>query len=338
VKNPSVIIDHNAAADERYKMVTRTIEHQPEVMVAYVSPDGFDWRPVETNPILTDGPFDSHNVVVWDDASGKFVMFLRGIDKEHAGPFIGGLRSIRRSESEDFRHWSDPTTVVARDDDDPEDYHFYTNAAVKYHRAARAFFMFPMTLYEERKYPTAPFDGLSDVVFALSRDGVEWKRPFRQPFVPPGLDERNWVDRNPMMGQGVVETGPDELSMVLQVLHKDPESGFMRATIRTDGFVSADGPYAGWGEFTTPPITFAGSELEMNYSTSGGGSIFVELQDEGGHALPGFMMEESRVIFGDKIDGAVAWRGEPNLASLAGRPVRMRVRMRDAELYAFRFR
>ena len=338
VKNPSVIIDPNASPDERYKMVARTQHQKPTVMVAYVSPDGLAWRPVETNPILTEGPFDSHNVVVWDDATGKFVMYLRGIDKGHAGPFIGGLRAIRRSESEDFRHWSDPEMVVTRDDDDPEDYHFYTNAAVKYHRAARAFFMFPMTLYEERKYPRAPFDGISDVVFALSRDGVDWKRPFREPFVPPGLDERNWVDRNPMMGDGIVETGPDELSMVVQVLHKEPESGFRRATIRTDGFVSVDGPYAGWGEFTTPPLVFTGSELEMNYSTSGGGSIFVELQDGDGTAVPGFALDDCVEVFGDKIEGAIAWNGGPDLPGLAGSPVRMRVRMRDAELYAFRFK
>ena len=138
--------------------------------------------------------------------------------------------------------------------------------------------MFPMTLYEERLYPGAPFKGLSDVIFATSRDGIRWDRRFREPFIAPGPDERNWTDRNPMMGAGIVETGPNELSMVLQELHKSDDSGFRRCTIRKDGFVSVHAPYFGWSEFTTQPFRFSGTRLELNYSTSGGGSIFVEMQ------------------------------------------------------------
>ena len=92
--------------------------------------------------------------------------------------------------------------VLAADQDDPVDLHLYTNAAVKYHRAARAYLMFPMTLYQERQYPTARFSGLSDVVFAVSRDGVKWDRPFRQPFISPGLDERKLGGPEPHDGRG----------------------------------------------------------------------------------------------------------------------------------------
>ena len=176
------------------------------------------------------------------------------------------------------------------------------------------------------------------MIFASSRDGVSWQRLFREPFIGPGLDERNWCDRNPMMGAGIVETGPDELSMVFQELHKSEESRFRRCTLRLDGFVSVSAPYSGWSEFVTPPLTFDGSALEFNYSTSGGGSIYVKLQDENGLSIPGFALDDCSDVFGDLTGGDVTWKDSPDLGSLAGRPIRMRVRMRDAELYAFRFR
>ena len=85
-------------------------------------------------------------------------------------------------------------------------------------------------------------------------------------------------------------------------------------------------------------MTFAGSTLELNYSTSGGGSIYVELQDETGTPVPGFTLDDCSEVFGDRTAGDVAWKGDPDMEALAGRPAKMRVRMRDADLYAFRFR
>jgi len=304
----------------------------------YVSADAKNWRPVETNPLLTEGPFDSHNTLVWDDERRRYVIYMRGRDVSMPGSFGGGRRAIRRSESSDFLKWSKPELVVTADEKDPVDLHFYTNAAVKYFRAARTFLMFPMILYPERTYPGAPFPGLSDVQFASSRDGVQWRRSFRRPFLSPDLDERNWVDRNPIMGQGVVPTGSDEISLYYSELFRTAkETRLRRCTLRTDGFVSVEGPYTGWGEFTTRPIRFRGNRLHLNYSTSGGGGLQVELQSEKGAALKGFEMQNCPEIFGDKIDGIVRWRNGEDVSTLAGKPVRMRVRLRDAHLYAFHF-
>jgi hypothetical protein len=75
----------------------------------------------------------------------------------------------------------------------------------------------------------------------------------------------------------------------------------------------------------------------MNYSTTGGGSILVELQDDSGTAVPGLGLDDCDVVFGDKIKGPVSWAGSPDVAKFQGRPVRMRVTMRDADLFAFRF-
>lgn len=60
-----------------------------------------------------------------------------------------------------------------------------------------------------------------------------------------------------------------------------------------------EGPYGGWGEFKTRPIIFRGSRLELNYSTSAGGGLRVELQDETGAPLPGVGMKDCTRIVGD---------------------------------------
>ena len=333
--NISVLLDPNQeeGSKTRYKMISRV-----NGISGYVSADGIAWEPVATNPLLSNGPFDSHNILLWDDERERYVIYLRGVDPSVPGPFKGGRRAIRRSESSDFLHWTEPKLVFTADGQDPSDFNLYTNAAVKYSRAASAFFMFPMILYTDRAYPGAPYPGLSDVRFAYSRDGIHWERNYRQPFLMPGPDERNWLDRNPILGQGVIRTGPGELSLYYSDLYRERASRIRRCTLRTDGFVSVDGPYEGWGEFTTRPLVFQGKELELNYKTSGGGAIQVEIRNEQGEAWDGFQLEDCLPLVGDRIDGVVQWKSGADLSSLAGNPVRLRVRLRDAGIYAFRFR
>ena len=111
------------------------------------------------------------------------------------------------------------------------------------------------------------------------------------------------------------------------------------ATVRTDGFVSAHAGYPG-GEFVTKPLIFTGKTLLLNYSTAANGSIRIEVQDLNGQPIPGFLLEESPLIFGDKIDAAVPWKHPQGrtdrspFARLAGKPVRLRFVMRDADIFS----
>ena len=122
-----------------------------------------------------------------------------------------------------------------------------------------------------------------------------------------------------------------------------PSNYLERLTVRTDGFVSASADHTG-GELITKPLVFTGTNLVLNYSTSAEGSIRVELQDINGNPLPGFSLEESPLIWGDRIDAPVSWvrpssRTDPEpLKRLAGMPVRLRFVMRDADLYSLQFR
>jgi hypothetical protein len=179
-------------------------------------------------------------------------------------------------------------------------------------------------------------NSVSDTVLITSRGGYRFDRTFLEAFIRPGLDSKNWASRNGMTATGYVRTGPTEMSIYVQEHYAQASARITRYAIRLDGFASVNAPYKG-GEMVTRPLLFQGSRLILNFSTSAAGSISVELQDEHGEPIPGFTLEESEVIVGDRIERAVAWR-EGDLKRFAGRPIKFRFVMKDADLYSIRFR
>jgi hypothetical protein len=111
-----------------------------------------------------------------------------------------------------------------------------------------------------------------------------------------------------------------------------PDNRLRRLTIRRHGFASIHADAVG-GECLTQPLRFTGTELALNYATSAAGSVSVEVQDPDGKALM-----QSNDLFGNELEGIVPWLGGARLADLAGKPVRLRLTLRDADIYALRFR
>jgi hypothetical protein len=87
----------------------------------------------------------------------------------------------------------------------------------------------------------------------------------------------------------------------------------------------------------TRPFRFSGSRLELNVATSAAGGVRVEIQDANGRPIPGYTLEEAQEIMGDDVARVAAWRSGADVSRLAGRPVRLRFVMRDADLYSLRF-
>ena len=109
-----------------------------------------------------------------------------------------------------------------------------------------------------------------------------------------------------------------------------------RMTFRTDGFVAVHGDYRG-GELITKPFTFAGNELRLNLSSSAAGGVSVEIQDAGGKPIPGFTLGECIELNTDDLSRVVSWKSGSNVSSLSGKPVRLRFRLKDADLFALQF-
>lgn len=101
--------------------------------------------------------------------------------------------------------------------------------------------------------------------------------------------------------------------------------------------MSVQAPLAG-GEFVTKPLVFDGGCLALNLETSGAGSVQVELQDAAGKPIEGYRLDQCPPILGDTLRHLVRWQGnDGNLTGLAGTPVRVRMVLKDADLYSFQF-
>ncbi len=87
-----------------------------------------------------------------------------------------------------------------------------------------------------------------------------------------------------------------------------------------------------------PGSAFPVQELVLNYATSAAGSVRVEIQDASGVPIPGFRLEDSRELIGDWIERPAVWAGGTDVSRLRGKPIRLRFVLRDADLYAIRFR
>ncbi len=309
-------------AEARYKAVGR----DQGKLFAFVSADGLHWRSLSNTPILTEGAFDSQNLAFWDPVRSEYRCYFRD--------FHEGRRDIKVSISQDFVHWSPPIWLkfpgVA-----PQ--HLYTNQIMPYYRAPHLLVGFPTRYLPDRA-------SLTEGLFMSSRDGVTFKR-WSEAFIRPGLIAEKWHNRSNYIWWGLVETASDlpgagkELSLYTNERYYYEGQGVKtrRYTCRIDGFVSLQAAYAG-GQVLTRPFVFAGDTLAVNVATSAAGGLRVQIEDIGGRALPGFGLDDCPEIYGDSIEQVIAWKGGHDVGDLAGRPVRLRLALRDADLYAFGFR
>ena len=322
---------------ERYKAVAGTVNSG---LVAFVSPDGLRWRKPREEPILRDGAFDSQNVAFWSENEGWYVCYFRTWTE---GEF-NGFRTVSRATSKDFLAWSAPARMEFGDT--PIE-HLYTNQTSPYFRAPHIYLAFPMRFFPGRKVLTGDqakslgvdpgYAGdCADAVFMTSRGGNRYDRTFMEGFIRPGTDLGNWASRAGMVACGIIPTGPTELSLYKQANYAQSSAHLLRFTLRTDGFVSVNAPYRG-GELLTRPLRFTGYSLFLNYSTSAAGSLRVEIQDEKGGASPGYSLSDCDELIGDTIERPVSWKGSTNISALAGKTVRLRFTLRDADLFSLRF-
>ncbi len=328
--------------DERYKGVGGS---RKRGLFRMVSADGIRWRMFSDEPIFFGYPLDTVNVAMWSEHEQCYVAYIRTWTDTSGGEEFRGYRTISRATSPDFLTWTEPERM---DFGATPDEHIYTNGTHPYFRAPHIYIALPFryvddqTALTEAEMDAWNFDldwqrhGASDAVLMSSRGGNHYDRTFMESFIRPGLDRGSWVCRSNCPAVGVVQTSDTEMSLYLQTHYMLPDYHLRRYSLRLDGFASVNASFAG-GEMITKPIQFSGDKLTVNLSTSSVGSIRVEIQDETGVPLNGFALEECDIAFGDEIAQVVTWKGSADVSSLAGRTVRLRFVMKDADLYALQF-
>lgn len=347
-------------ASERVKMVesvpvsgeTHTAMKDPagpKRLVFWASADGFSFRRLDPQPDFVStlpNSFDGGNTMFWSEAEGQYVLYYRWFDAEWGRRH----RTMARATSKDLMTWTEPVPMTYGDSPREQ---FYVNNTQPYFRAPHLYlapaarFMSGRQVLDEKRADAiglrtigghAYFKDCSDAVLLTSRAGsTVYDRTFMETFVRPGLGDSNWVSRTNYPLTGILPAGPGRIQLLVARHYMQPTWHVERMLLRTDGFASLSAPWGG-GEMVTKPLTFTGDALEINYRTSAAGNVRVEIQDADGNPLPGFTLAECTEIIGDEIERVVTWKPGSGVGSLAGRPVRLRFALADADVFSFRFR
>ena len=324
---PFLDANPDAAPDAKYKALAGL--HPVSLEGAdglhpFKSADGLHWEPLCDKAVITDpiAAFDSLNVSFWSVEEGCYVSYYRSYRTLYGGKLI---RTISRATSPDYINWSGAVDMLPN----LQGEHLYTNGTHPYFRAPHIYIALPTRAVWGRE-GSDKGENVTDIRFMATRPGQNrYTRLFTEPLIRPGLDPERWRDRRNYMAYGLTATGPGEMSLYHEIAG-------LRYVLRTDGFISIHaGPAE--GEFVTKPLIFSGRELVLNYSTSAAGWIRVEMIAEDG-VPQGFALANSKEIFGDKIEGVVSWEDGSDVSSCAGKPVRLRFVMKEADLFSMRFR
>jgi hypothetical protein len=294
------------------------------------SPDGLRWthtpEPVfhyHPRPNRGDlGPIgDAHGLMI-DTLKQRYVAYLRSIPN----------RSL--SASTDFVRWTPPAVCLEARDGEMLNT-IYNHVGFVYGDRYLGFLTY---FARDSKDPRLT------VRLLTSRDGEHWQRPDTgQPLI--GSGGIGQVDRftNMITGAPPIRVG-DRLYLYYRAMAnrhtpyegKDSSQqggGICLATLRVDGFASLDAGYEG-GQVTTRPFPCKGATLRIN-AKADFGEIAVEALDENRKPLAGFTREQCEPMRADRPDHAMRWR-DGALATLEGRPVRLRFYLRNAQLYSWR--
>lgn len=307
--------------EARYKGMARGRPTAKKGLYVFQSPDGIHWKPMKSEPVITEGAFDSQNLAFFDPQIGLY--------REYHRTFVNRKRAIMTGTSRDFVNWSEP--VLLKYQDGIPEQHLYTNAVQPYLRAPHLLIGFPTRYLPAERQRVEP-------TFMISRDGLHFHR-WLEPVIPESAPQDRGGNRSNYMAWGIVEIPgrPGHLSVyATEAYYTGPDSRVRRFEYRKDGFVSiragADG-----GELLTRPLKFDGSQLSINYATGNQGSLRVELLDAAGTPIPGHTLSDCGPHSGDELDRVVSWKSGSDVSHLAGQTVRLRFVLKDADLYSIQF-
>ena len=322
-------------------------------MHAFTSRDGTEWKEYEGNPVFLEG---DRWGAMWSSAAQKFLCFQKGIQRCERKRFLeliqDGRRVITLRTSPDGFHWTPDAAAAYKqggerlesgrlnrvggplvpveyqilpDEIDPPDMEFY--ACTPFEHEGRYYlsmlnyagaFVPPGTppIHENGHGPNM------DTEWWISRDGLQWSRPFRGTNASLG----GMVSHNPMSVDGKLLF--HERSVVWGTL----EDRLTYVTSRANGV------------FDTLLFSHPGGALKLNAKIPGSeyfqgdiqAYVMAELLDDCDRIMPGYEKEKCllRPPF-DRTDIPLEWGGK-NGKELSGSRVRVRFYMRASYLYALK--
>jgi hypothetical protein len=361
--------DPNGPDSERYKWLwAKDITAEEFASFKVKHPDGWDWKGIRGNgqahsirgAVSPDGlhwtmlpeplsvEFSDTDIRVYYDVPlGKYVMYTRNYLVSPRAAAAGppptdpeeawappARRSIGRSESTTFHHFPASRTIIEPSPDMPPSDVYYNNCKTTIPGAPDLHLMFP-TIYHLA-------DDTSDIAIASSPDGQVWHFLPGSPVVGTGVFGQ-WDGGSVFSRPDLLELPDGSFALPFTTglfPHKYPReqdrynTGY--AVWPKGRIVAVEAPER--GEFTTVVFLAPGEKLLVNAITKRTGGIHVEAADAKGNVLAGRSFDECLPIVGDQYRTAVTWNNENPAAALpAGKPVMLRFRMEQAQLFSLDF-
>lgn len=348
-----------AAFEKKYPGETDTMARRPNVggdrcvvaVFGAVSPDGVHWKALP-EPLMIQHA-DTLNTCSYDLDLKKYVAYVRAWQVNERVSGFGpvdsdcwiavGRRSIGRSVSSDFRHFSPPEIVLGTGADMAPSHVWYTNGKTTLPDCPDHHVMFPW-LWELEK------DGGAVWLFS-SPDGRTWSRVPGGPVVSPGTTGQ--ADGAFVTCSGQLLEYPGDLWGIpydgVPIPHKYPGRDITQRKGLYPGLQGVSG-LATWpkgrlvaleceeeGEFATVAILPPSERLRLNATVLPTGfiQVAVRLFGQGGD-VPGRGFADTDRLIGDRLAMSVTWKNE-TLLKHRGKPVILRFRLRQAKLFGVEF-
>lgn len=346
----AVVMDPDAGDGNRFKML---VYSRPQGCELFVSRDGLHW----SDPV-PGGKCGDRSTIFYNPFRGKWVYSLR--DGWHH-------RSRAYAESDDFLAGAQFTNKVkwlrADKHDLKEKNFFYAFPDRKGKVFTPALYNFDAVAYESLMLGaftimTGPENHfcekegvpkMTEIHLGFSRDGFHFSRAEdRTPFIGAGRKAGAW-DRGYLHSNAALcivmgdelwfyYTGfagdakrKGKLPAEKNGLYANASMGI--AKLRRDGFASMESGGKA-ATLVTRKIRFSeGDRLFVNVKCAPEGECAVEILDGDTRLMKSVPLKGV-----DSTRAEIAWsKGSPSLASLKGRPIRIRFTAKDAELYSFWF-
>jgi hypothetical protein len=316
-------------------------------VIGWTSPDRIHWK--RSDRILANYPMDGGLSAGYDERSGYYFAYCRinGVAQEQFDLIGSGVpedgifhRAIGLTRTRDFYNWPAPKLLIFPDGQDDPDLTFYGGDYFPYPGGDDLHCMLVQAYHHATDHV--------DTQLAVSRDGLLWQRPERQPIIPVGGRPGD-LDTGQVYswGSGIAEL-PDGLWGSLYAgstgLHNeenaDEHSNVLQwARWRPHRFCGVEAAVE--GRFTIPTVTRTTNQLKLNYRCRPGGWIKVEILRKipsrihpDANPVSGLTFAESDMLQGDELERVVTWNGNSDLSGV-GEMLAIRLRLFQAKVFAY---
>jgi hypothetical protein len=361
-----------------WDFVARGEQYTKGLCVAF-SPDGIHWTEYSGNPVskTADTPRElpplrqPNSAVPSEEGPLRFLAVSEVIDATFDtrlqkyviysktwldGPkgLLAWKRAVVRTESDDFVHWSRPHLVMWPDEIDgvgsmkrlaPSN---SNGLAAERGESARGLqlhggpaFYYNGAYFSLLQVLDLDATGLMPTELAISRDGLEWKRPFREDYFLP-VEGGNRFDSGTIWTNATPIYHEDEIwfyygsYIAWHLNHPDYDdkrfSGIGLAIMPRDRFAGLK-PIDRFDQVTLKPVNLSGCKGILLNADASSGSIQVELIDEDGYRVKGFHLDQAQEITGDGLRHKVHWKHN-ELSDLTEGKYLLRIHLDNSTLYA----